>query len=396
MRITRLSAYQVSVPLRRKIKHASFSRSESTSIIVKCQLEDGTTGWGESVPRPYVTGESAETVLAQYEATDFRFLVDNKLETIENVVEVCSAFKLSRLSNAPSEYQKRGCFGNAARCAIELSLLDATARLWKISLSELITSIPGIADLCETRDCIQYSAVLTSMKPLKQTILALLYRLTGFQSCKVKVGLPGIDDITLLRKIRMLTGQKMSLRIDANEAWSRQILEDHASDFNALAIQSIEQPVPHQDLDTLRQIRGQLATRIMLDESLCSYQDGELAIAEGYCDAFNLRISKLGGLIPTVRLAQLARQTGLRYQLGCQVGETGILSAAGRHFATSIRGIDFLEGSFDRYLLKQNLIQEDISFQWGGRAPALTGPGLGITVDEHFIQEYKERELTLI
>ncbi|QDT88854.1 mandelate racemase/muconate lactonizing enzyme family protein [Gimesia algae] len=396
MRITRLDAYQIAVPLRRKISHASFSRSESTSIIVKCELEDGTTGWGESVPRPYVTGESAETVLAQYEATDFRSLVEHNLETIENVVQICSDLKLAGLTEAPVEYQERGCFGNAARCAIELSLLDATARQWNMSLSELIPLLPGAAELSESQKSVQYSAVLTSMKPVKQTVLALLYRLTGFQNCKVKVGLPDIDDFALLRKIRRLTGRKMGLRLDANEAWSRHFLEEHTSEINALGIQSIEQPVSHKDLETLHQIRGQLATQIMLDESLCSDRDAELAIAEGYCDAFNLRISKLGGLIPTVKLAQMARQAGIRFQLGCQVGETGILSAAGRHFATSIQGIDFLEGSFDRYLLKQNIILEDLSFQWGGQAPALNGPGLGITVDKQLILGLKEREMTLI
>lgn len=396
MRITRLSAYQVSVPLRRKIKHALFSRSESTSIIVKCQLEDGTTGWGESVPRPYVTGESVESVFDQYAATDFRFLIENNLETIEDVVQVCSELKLSELAEAPLKYRERGCFGNAARCAIELSLLDAAARSWNIPLSELIPSLPGAAGLTESRESVLYSAVLTSMKPLKQASLGLLYRLTGFQSCKVKVGMPDIDDFSLLRKIRMLTGRKMGLRLDANEAWSRQLLDEHASDFDELAIQSIEQPVSHKYLNTLQQIRGQLTTQIMLDESLCSYRDAEVAITEGYCDAFNLRISKLGGLIPTVRLALLARQEGIRYQLGCQVGETGILSAAGRHFATSIPGIEFLEGSFDRYLLQQNVIKEDISFQWRGRAPALKGPGLGITVDEEQIHKLKEREITLV
>src|SRR5207248_4138084 len=60
---------------------------------------------------------------------------------------------------------------------------------------------------------------------------------------------------------------------------------------------------------------------------------------------FNVRLSKCGGFIPSLRLAQLARQHGLGYQLGCQVGETALLSAAGRHFATSVAGIRYLEGS---------------------------------------------------
>ena len=72
---------------------------------------------------------------------------------------------------------------------------------------------------------------------------------------------------------------------------------------------------------------------IMLDESLCGMVDAEEAIAGGLCDLFNIRLSKCGGFIPSLRLVQVARRHGLGCQLGCQVGETAILSAAGRHFA---------------------------------------------------------------
>jgi muconate cycloisomerase len=78
----------------------------------------------------------------------------------------------------------------------------------------------------------------------------------------------------------------------------------------------------------------------------------------------------------------MAQHAGLGYQLGCQVGETGILSAAGRQFAASIANIRYLEGSYDRFLVRERLTEEDVTFGWGGYAPALTGPGLGISVDE--------------
>ena len=57
------------------------------------------------------------------------------------------------------------------------------------------------------------------------------------------------------------------------------------------------------------------------------------------------------------------------------------LSAAGRHFATSIGGLRYVEGSFDRLLVLEPLIKEDITFHRGGWAERLTGPGLGITMD---------------
>ena len=58
-----------------------------------------------------------------------------------------------------------------------------------------------------------------------------------------------------------------------------------------------------------------------------------------------------------------------------------MLSAAGRHWATAVADIRYLEGSYDRYLFRRLLTNEDITFGYGGRAPALTAPGLGVTIN---------------
>ena len=68
-------------------------------------------------------------------------------------------------------------------------------------------------------------------------------------------------------------------------------------------------------------------------------------------------------------------------------GESGILSAAGRHWACSVANIRYLEGSYDRHLFRQLLTNEDITFGYGGRAPAIDRPGLGVTVNESVLRE---------
>ena len=133
----------------------------------------------------------------------------------------------------------------------------------------------------------------------------------------------------------------------------------------------------------------------MHDESLCSLEDARQAIEYGTCDLFNIRLSKCGGLLPSLQIAAAANQAGLGYQLGCQVGETGILSAAGRHFATSVGDIRYLEGSYDRFLVKERLTNEDMTFGRGGYAPALTGPGLGVTVDERRLRDVTQAMLEI-
>jgi L-Ala-D/L-Glu epimerase len=154
----------------------------------------------------------------------------------------------------------------------------------------------------------------------------------------------------------------------------------------------VEQPVPHDRVDALSQIRRQLSVPIMLDESICSRYDAERAVGLQNCDLFNLRLSKCGGFIPTLRLAQFAREHGLGYQLGCQVGETALLSAAGRHFASSARDIRYLEGSYDRHLVRETLSKEDLTFGWGGWAKALCGCGLGFAVDAGALERISIRK----
>jgi muconate cycloisomerase len=133
----------------------------------------------------------------------------------------------------------------------------------------------------------------------------------------------------------------------------------------------------------------------MLDESLCSSRDAEEAVSRGTCDLFNLRLSKCGGFIATLRLAQFARQYGIGYQLGCQVGETGILSAAGRHFASGVSGLRYIEGSYDRHLVEERLTMEDLTFGRGGWAPHLSGPGLGVQVDPQALHRITVEEVPL-
>jgi muconate cycloisomerase len=77
------------------------------------------------------------------------------------------------------------------------------------------------------------------------------------------------------------------------------------------------------------------------------------------------------------------------------VGETAILSAAGRHFATSVGDIRYLEGSYDRHLVQESLGQEDLTFRHGGWAGALVGCGLSFTVDSVALAEVTVRKESL-
>src|SRR6185436_14971175 len=105
-------------------------------------------------------------------------------------------------------------------------------------------------------------------------------------------------------------------------------------------------------------------------------------------DYFNIRLSKCGGIAGSLAVAKLAEDAGIKIQVGAQVGETGILSAAGRTFAAHLPALAFAEGSFGTWLLAEDLTFENLAFGMGGRAPLLKTRGLSITVNEAALERF--------
>jgi len=376
-----LRIYQVAIPLLKKVQHASATHEASENLVVEIVLSNGISGFGEGVPREYVTGEtlaSATEELMHVELSPFQ----RGPGSFEEVVRLCRELTMPGASNDP-----RGAFGNAARCALETALLDAYGRHFGMPLSAVFDILPELRPIRQRRRRVRYGHVITVGSRKKEFLRALRTRLYGFQDCKVKVGVDGTtDDRTRLRRIRAVLGWRIDLRIDANEAWQPEEVQERIAELVEFQISSVEQPLRHEEVAKLAEVRGRLPVALMHDESLCSLIDAQRTVAEGTADMFNIRISKCGGLIPAALIAAYAHRHGLGYQLGCQVGETGILSAVGRHFATNVAGIRYLEGSYDRHLLAERLTVEDLTFGYGGWAEAIDGPGLGVTIDRDCLQ----------
>src|SRR5438105_9661602 len=211
MRVVELEARHIRIPLRRKVTHASHVRTETDNVVVRCALSDGSVGYGEGVPRDYVTGETIDFALDLLRRSDLR----TRLTPCENFIEAVHLAERLRLAVVPGD--DRMIQGNAARCAVELALLDAYGRTFGEPLMN-VTQILA-PDLYEPRERVQYSGAITKAKGWKARVYPLILRLYGFRQMKLKVGIPGYDDVQRTGVIRRWAGRKMDIRIDANEAW---------------------------------------------------------------------------------------------------------------------------------------------------------------------------------
>lgn len=365
MQLEGFDILEVDLPFRLVFGHSLAKRKGSTNLWVRARLRDGTAGYGEAVPRSYVTGETLQGAADEIRgalAGDWWRRTFTSLEELAGTLE--------------SRYEAEGPErGGAARCALELALLDAVGKASGRSCMELLGGVRARR--------VEYTAVLPFVRhPLKLFAMCVQVRNYRMRTAKVKVGQGARLDLRTLAYVRWAIGRAGDLRVDGNCCWNADQALEALKPMIRRGIRAVEQPLPADDLDGLARVAAAIEPLVILDESFHTVAEARRAIERRACDALNIRISKCGGLLTARRILMEARERGIACQMGAQVGESGVLTAAGRAFACAYPDLLYREGAGGRFLLKEDLTVEDTTAGPGGIAPALTGPGLGVTVDE--------------
>ena len=371
MLIERLTIHCLSIPFVLAFQHATKDRRSSDAIIVELH-GGGVSGYGEALPREYVTGETESLLVSQL--TDHVWprlrgaVVDAAAPDVLEAIGALLDEALGAPEPAPARAPGVVAF-HSLRCALELALVDAWLRLNRRGLAELLPpSTPAVA----------YSGVISSGSVERAAGLARKMLLGGLQQIKIKVG--DEQDEQRVEAVRAVVGSGCSLRVDANGAWGEQQALRKLERLAALGVVSCEEPLGRAQQAALPRLVAASPIPIMVDESLVTAADARWLLEQRGCHAFNLRLNKLGGLLPCLRLARAASEHGVWCQLGSHVGETSVLAAAGRHLALHLGGLRFVEGSFGSLLLSQDIASPSIKFGHGGRGGGIGGPGLGASV----------------
>jgi len=361
--LRRLVIQLLAIPFVEAFAHSTQVRAHSDAVVVRVEDDAGHVGHGEGLPRPYVTGETVDGMVAQLQAW-WPGLAGRDLPEVRALADL--DFLDEWLPSAPVA----GVVApHAALAALESALLDLALR----------RAGKGVADILPpVRDKITYSGVVTAGDTDQAVRHARQMKLVGLSAIKVKVGLG--DDVARLQAIRAGMGDAVSLRLDANGAWAPEQVMARLEALAPTGIASVEQPLARGDLAAWTRLCAESPVPIMVDESLVTMADLEALIAARACHLVNVRVSKCGGLRGAWRQATRALEAGLGVQVGSQVGETAILSAAGRHLAAALPEVRFVEGSFGTLLLREDLSREAVRFGHRGEANLLRGPGLGVEI----------------
>src|SRR5215211_739579 len=123
-RVTELRLFAVDLPFKAAFRHAAAARTTSESLFLRVRLDSGAEGWGESLPRAYVSGERREQAFDLLRGAILPALLGRTFESLAEVgsfLEKCDG-------QAPTEWVRPGVPQTSAWCGVDLALLDAFGR----------------------------------------------------------------------------------------------------------------------------------------------------------------------------------------------------------------------------------------------------------------------------
>jgi len=372
MRIESSELHFLEIPFRMSFSHgARTGRISSDSIVLRVSSA-GHDGFGEAVVREYVSGSLGEGDELRQEAARITSTLLAPLKG-RDLIWRQAAEILARIPCTPSSLP--------LLCAVESAVLAC-------AVEEQGTDVYTVLEREPVRTTVVYGGVLPFV-PVEtaRAVLSTCARLK-LTNLKVKVGRDPLYNAEILRLCRRALGDDFDLRVDANSTWTLADADEQLEICARHGVRVIEQPFP------VAESAGQAARMagkgfsIMADEGVLTSADVRSLASSGGAQLLNLRLSKNGGLSRVLALAAEAEACGMSYQLGCMVGETGILSCMGRLAASLLPRPSYIEGSYDEILLEQNIVSPSFGFGPGGRAPICRGPGMGYRVEREQLSKF--------
>ncbi len=379
-----LAVHRLNIPLRTRVTHAAAQRSVADPVIVRVEFRHGALGFGEAVPRSYVTGETVNTVVAAIEDTFLPYLVSFHAESLPDALEAIDALPWQ---------DPKGHLVPAARAAVELALLDASLKTFDRRVEHVVQwmGLPRFGNPGSLRT-VRFSAIFAGESSQNFRRRLRKYVWAGLRDFKLKVGLAeDCEHLEILRRSlgRSLDSGRRTLRIDTNGTWTKDDAIKWFKGVPPVRIAAVEQPLAKGDEEWVV-VHEAVGLPIIHDESLVTLADARGLIDRDARQIFNIRMSKCGGLLPSLRIAELARRSGTRVVLGCMVGETSVLAAAGRRFLEVCPDVQWAEGCFGDRLLQRDVTRKSLKFGYGGRVPRIPERGLGVSVLESRLQEFAD------
>ena len=335
------------------------------AVVVKLTADNGTIGWGQSVPIPKWSYETLETV----HSTLTRHLAPELLG--RDPFDIKGVHAAMNRAVAPSFSTGQPI----CKAGVDLALFDLTGKLLKQSAAQRWNR--------QGRERLTLSWTLNPRTLDEVEPLIAQGRARGYRHFNVKVAPDPKLDLELCRLVKRLVPDGF-LWADANGGYDEETALAVAPKLADLGVPVLEQPLPANRLTGYRRLKKQGALPIIMDEGIVSSVELEEFIKLELLDGVAMKPARCGGITEARRQINIVQRAGLMF-LGSGLTDPDISLAASLalygaydlKYPAALNGPQFLSGS----ILKQPFEVKD------GELGVPTGHGLGVEVDEAKLRE---------
>ncbi|TAD81971.1 MAG: dipeptide epimerase [Bacteroidetes bacterium] len=359
MTITRINIYRLSIPMV-PFTIATGTMNFAQNLYLEIHTSSGLVGVGECSAFPMIVGETQDTCFAL--AQNFAQLWKGK-----NAADIEA--RLAELDLFVAQ-------NHTVKSAFDMALYDLAAKQQNLPLFAYLGGqyFEPESDL---------TVGINSPKVMAEQALDFV---TNKQATilKIKVGKDPETDIERVAAIRQAVGNRVALRIDANQGWDFEQAVLALTEMEPLDVQFCEQPM-HKRLDyKMPSLRRICNIPLMADESVFDHHDAERLIKNHACDYINIKLSKAGGIREALRIHQVCSAAQMPNMLGGML-ESRLALSAKVHMALACPNIKFYD--LDTCLLghKVDSVLNGVQFEGMRLKTNANLPGIGASIDPAFL-----------
>lgn len=308
MKITRIDAETIDLPLETPYAIAYEAVSTVTNVLIRIHTNRTVVGMGVSAPDQYVTGEDPGGAAAVVR------------DVVAPLLKGRDPLRFARLNGrlaAPL------LAWPSVRSGVDIALHDIVGKVAGLPLYKLLG---GYRDRMKT-------SVTIGILPEEETVRQARDLVSqGFRALKLKGGRDVDGDIVRTLKVREAVGAKVAIRFDANQGFNEEEAVRFVTETVRAKVEVLEQPTPKGEPALLGRVTRRVAIPVMADECLVDLRDAFRLAKRSLADMVNIKLMKVGGIQEAAAINAVARAAGLEVMVGC-MDEITLGIAAGLAFS---------------------------------------------------------------
>lgn len=365
LKIDRVEVFGIAMPLLGTFTSGGVSKSATKCVVVRLTASDGSIGISSIDPSTVAKSPNTGPELA--------LAIRDRIGPAIIGVDPSNINRMIELMDKLTPTQP------GAGAGVEMACIELTCRRLGVPMH---TYLGGAVV-----DELLFNGWIGELSPQDAALDAKRWLDAGFASAKIKVGSGVAKDRDRVAAVRDAVGPAMKLRMDANTQYDADTALELCRAVKQFDMQLFEQPVPKDDLAGLARVRREGGIAVMADESISDH-DSLIRVIKADCvDFVKFGIKQAGGILRAQQMLATAEAAGLPVVLGHGFGldlstmAEIMLGATSRNVMPGLECVGPLK-------VTDTVATTRIDIA-AGRMALPHGPGLGITLDDAKLEQYR-------